>query len=165
MAIELYKFNERYSKNGSHSATMSTSDGGSLTARQAVLDANATFYWAFEQRNLEVMEAVWSHGTDTTCIHPGRKAIRGWESIRSAWATIFRNTRYLEVEPEILQLEVTGSIAYVVLIETVLQVTGGRQAKAQSMATNIFECMGQRWYLVHHHGSPVMGWGDSRKKG
>jgi hypothetical protein len=26
------------------------------------------------------------------------------------------------------------------------------------MATNIFEYMGGKWYLIHHHGSPIMKW-------
>lgn len=102
------------------------------------------------------MSALWSHGTDSLCIHPGRNALRGWETIRSSWEKIFRNTRYLEIETEVLRIEISGDVAYVVLVETVLQVTGGRQAKAQSMATNIFECMAQQWYLVHHHGSPIL---------
>lgn len=126
------------------------------TPQQAVLAANQAFYRAFEKKDMEAMSALWSHGTDSLCIHPGRNALRGWETIRSSWEKIFRNTRYLEIETEVLRIEISGDVAYVVLVETVLQVTGGRQAKAQSMATNIFECMAQQWYLVHHHGSPIL---------
>ncbi|MDJ0731742.1 MAG: nuclear transport factor 2 family protein [Crocosphaera sp.] len=32
----------------------------------------------------------------------------------------------------------------------------GRRLEAQSMATNSFRKMAQKWYLVHHHGSPIM---------
>jgi ketosteroid isomerase-like protein len=44
----------------------------------------------------------------------------------------------------------------VVVLETVLQVAGGQRLQAQSIATNVFERMAERWYLVHHHGSPVV---------
>lgn len=127
-----------------------------MNPEQSVLTANAAFYRAFEKKDLEAMTVVWSQGTNSLCIHPGRDALRGWEDIRSSWDKIFRNTRYLEIETEILRVEVNGDLAYVVLVETVLQVTGNRQSKAQSLATNVFENMAQKWYLVHHHGSPLL---------
>ena len=124
---------------------------------RAILEANQAFYRAFEKKDLEAMSAIWSQGTGSLCIHPGRNALRGWDSIRSSWEKIFRNTNYLEIETEILTIETNGNLAYVVLLENVLQVTGGRRSQAQSMATNIFELMAQKWYLVHHHGSPLIG--------
>ena len=128
-----------------------------MSPEQSVTTINEAFYRAFEKKDLEAMTAVWSQGVNSLCIHPGRSAIRGWDSIRSSWEAIFRNTSYLEIETDIVRVEVNGDLAYVVLTETVLQVTGRRQSKAQSVATNVFERMGQKWYLVHHHGSPLLG--------
>jgi len=102
------------------------------------------------------MSAVWSQGTGSLCIHPGRNVLRGWKEIRSSWEMIFKNTKYIEIEIDILVTEVRNNIAYVVLVENLLQVSSGRRVRAQSMATNIFELMAQKWYLVHHHGSPLM---------
>lgn len=102
------------------------------------------------------MSAVWSKGTGSLCIHPGRKALRGWEEIRDSWEKIFRATKYLEIDTDQISTEVSGNIAYVVLIENLLQIGGNQKIKAQSMATNIFEYMGGKWYLIHHHGSPIM---------
>jgi ketosteroid isomerase-like protein len=127
-----------------------------MSDEQAVLEVNEAFYRAFEKKDVETMSELWSQGSASLCIHPGRDALRGWERIRTSWIQIFRNTSYLEIELEIVSTEVNGDVAYVVLIENVLQVAGGRQVKARSMATNIFERMAQRWYLVHHHGSPLM---------
>jgi len=100
------------------------------------------------------MSVVWSHRNSSLCIHPGRKVLRGWKEIRSSWETIFRNTKYLEIETEIIATEVCNNIAYVVLMEKCK--SGGRRVQAQSMVTNIFELLAQKWYLVHHHGSPLM---------
>jgi hypothetical protein len=47
-------------------------------------------------------------------------------------------------------------LAYVVLVEEVMQVLGRRKVQAESMATNIFIRMANQWYLIHHHGSPIM---------
>jgi ketosteroid isomerase-like protein len=127
-----------------------------MNSEQAVLAANETFYQAFREKDMEAMAGVWSQGTGSLCIHPGRNALRGWDAVRSSWERIFRNTSHLEIDIEILQTEISGNLAYVILIENVLQDSGGRRVKALSIATNIFECMAQKWYLVHHHGSPIM---------
>ena len=124
--------------------------------RSEVLAANQAFYRAFEKKDIEAMSAVWSQGTGSLCIHPGRNVLRGWKEIRASWELIFKNTNYIEIDTDIIATEVRENIAYVVLVENVLQVSGGRKAKAQSMATNIFELMAQKWYLVNHHGSPIM---------
>jgi ketosteroid isomerase-like protein len=124
--------------------------------RTEVLAANEAFYRAFEKKDIEAMSGVWSQGTGSLCIHPGRNALRGWKEIRASWEQIFRNTKYIEIETEIISTEVRDNIAYVIVIENLLQVIGGRRLQAQSMATNIFERMASSWYLVHHHGSPIM---------
>ena len=103
------------------------------------------------------MEAVCSKGVGSLCIHPGRKALTGWDTIRPSWLQIFKATRYLEIDLDVISVEVSGTIAYVVLTENVMQVAGNRRLEAKSMATNMFEYMGGQWYLVHHHGSPIMG--------
>ena len=121
-----------------------------------VLAANETFYRAFEKKDIEAMSAVWSQGTGSRCIHPGRSVIQGWKDIRYSWEQIFKKTNYLEIEIEIISIELRDTIAYVILMEKVLQVIGGRRIKAESIATNIFERMASSWYMVHHHGSPIM---------
>lgn len=124
--------------------------------RTQIISANESFYRAFEKKDIEGMSAVWSQGTGSLCIHPGRNVLRGWKEIRSSWELIFRNTQYVEIEIDNLTLEIRDNTAYVVLVENLLQVSGGRRVQAQSVATNIFERMASKWYLVHHHGSPLM---------
>jgi ketosteroid isomerase-like protein len=124
--------------------------------RSEVLAANEAFYRAFEKKDIEAMSVVWSQGTGSLCIHPGRNVLRGWKEIRYSWEQIFKNTKYIEIDTEIISTEVRDTIAYVILIEKLFQVSGGRSVQAQSMATNIFERMASSWYLVHHHGSPIM---------
>lgn len=122
----------------------------------AIREANQTFYRAFEKKDIEAMEAVCSKGIGSLCIHPGRQAIKGWDAIRTSWLQIFKATRYLEIDLDVMSVEVSGDLAYVVLVEHIMQVSGNRRVEAKSMATNTFERMGGQWYLVHHHGSPIM---------
>jgi ketosteroid isomerase-like protein len=124
--------------------------------RSEILAVNEAFYRAFEKKDIEAMDAVWSQGTGSLCVHPGWNVLRGWKDIRSSWVNIFKNTAYVEIDAEIITTEVRDRIAYIVLVENVLQITNGRRLQAQSIATNMFELLGERWYLVHHHASPVM---------
>ncbi len=82
--------------------------------------------------------------------------IVGWDKIQASWSSIFNNTDLLEIDIEVIKVEIDQSIAYVVVREMVLQSSRGRKAKALSIATNIFQKMAQKWYLVSHHGSPIM---------
>ena len=121
-----------------------------------VLAANAAFYRAFEKKDIEAMSVVWSQGTGSLCIHPGWNVLQGWKQVRTSWEQIFKNTAYIEINTDIITTEVRDNIACIVLVENVLQVIEGRRIQAQSMATNVFELLGGKWYLIHHHGSPIM---------
>jgi uncharacterized protein (TIGR02246 family) len=127
-----------------------------MSDAQIVEAANKAFYRAFEKKDLEAMGAVWSKGTASLCIHPGREVTRGWEEIQKSWEQIFHATQYLEIDLNIISVEVSGDMAYVVLVENVMQVVGRRRLQAESMATNIFMRMANQWYLIHHHGSPLI---------
>lgn len=124
--------------------------------KTAVLAVNEAFYRAFEKKDIQSLSQLWWQGSGSSCIHPGGKMLKGWEKIENSWRAIFQNTSYLEIDTEIMTTEVGNDVAYVVLLETVLQSSRRQTVKAQSIATNGFVKMAQKWYLVHHHGSPIM---------
>jgi len=128
----------------------------SLADRKAVLATNQAFYDAFSQRDIGSMSSLWWQGSTSLCVHPGGRIIIGWESIRTSWESIFNNTNSLEIDFEVIKLETDRSLAYIAVREIVLQSSRGRKFKAESSATNIFQKMAQKWYLVNHHGSPIM---------
>ena len=124
--------------------------------KEAVLAANQGFYDAFSNKDSQVMTSLWWQGSTSSCIHPGGRVILGWEDIRASWEAIFRNTDSLEIDIEVVKAEIDRALAYIVVSETVLQSSRGRKMKAQSIATNVFQKMAQKWYLVQHHGSPII---------
>ncbi len=124
--------------------------------KETVLATNEAFYRAFSNRDLRSMTLLWWQGSTSLCIHPGGRVLTGWETIRASWESIFRNTNSLEIDIEIIKVEIDQALAYVLVREIVLQSSRGRKVKAPSIATNIFQKMAQKWYLVHHHGSPIM---------
>lgn len=127
-----------------------------LSDKDIVLAANQAFYDAFSKRDIKSMNLLWWQGTTSLCVHPGGEVLIGWETIRASWESIFKNTNSLEIDIEVIKIEIDRALAHVVVRETVLQSSRGRSLKAQSIATNIFQKMAQKWYLVHHHGSPIM---------
>ncbi|BAZ70409.1 MAG: nuclear transport factor 2 family protein [Pelatocladus maniniholoensis HA4357-MV3] len=127
-----------------------------MTNNSEILAVNDAFYRAFEKKDIEAMSAVWSQGTGSVCIHPGWNILRGWKAISTSWEKIFKNTPYIEINTEIITVEFRDHLAYIVLVENVMQVINGRKIEARSLATNIFEFLGGKWYLTHHHASPIM---------
>jgi ketosteroid isomerase-like protein len=123
---------------------------------EAVEAANQAFYDAFSSKDLRGMNLLWWQGSTSLCVHPGGRVLFGWEEIRDSWESIFDNTDSFEIDIEVLKVEIDQAVAYVVVREMVLQSSRGRKVKAPSIATNIFQKMAQKWYLVHHHGSPIM---------
>ncbi len=124
--------------------------------KETVLASNQAFYNAFSDRDLSRMSSLWWQGSTSLCVHPGGRVIVGWDEIRASWESIFKNTNSLEIDLEIIKAEVDQSLAYVVVREIVLQSSRGRKLKAESTATNIFQKMAQKWYVVSHHGSPII---------
>lgn len=124
--------------------------------KEAVSAANEAFYRAFSSKDIRGMNLLWWQGSTSLCVHPGGKVLTGWEEIQASWESIFKNTDSFEIDIEVVKVEIDSNLAYVVVREMVLQSLRGRKMKALSMATNIFQKMAQKWYLVHHHGSPIM---------
>ncbi|AFY56972.1 protein with protein kinase II-like association domain [Rivularia sp. PCC 7116] len=125
--------------------------------RSEILAANEAFYRAFEKKDINAMSEIWSQGTGVLCVHPGWNILRSWKQVYNSWVKIFQNTPYIEINTDVISIEIRENIAYVVLVENVMQVIKGSRMEAQSLATNVFELLGGKWYLVHHHASPVMG--------
>lgn len=104
---------------------------------EAVSAANEAFYRAFSSKDLRGMNLLWWQGSTSLCVHPGGKALVGWEEIRASWEAIFKNTDSFEIDLEVVKIEIDSNLAYVVVRETVLQSSRGRKMKALSMATNL----------------------------
>lgn len=60
-----------------------------MDAKDRVLKQNARFYEAFEQKDLGVLDAVWSHEDYVKCVHPGWRVLVGWRNVCEIWASIY----------------------------------------------------------------------------
>ena len=117
------------------------------TSAGDVLAANEAFYAAFNQKDAEQMERVWSSKEDITCIHPGWNLLRGREEVLESWRGILANPSQARIVVGGASVTLLGGLALVLCRELV----GG----SPLAATNIFMREGDGWKLLHHHSGPV----------
>jgi ketosteroid isomerase-like protein len=127
-----------------------------VTEKESITEANQRFYRAFETLDIEQMRAVWDEEYDVTCVHPGWPLIQGRGEVLQSWANIFTNTMVMQFTITEASVVVEGDWAGVVCTEGLRSVVDGRVNEGKIEATNVFRRRGERWLLVHHHGSPVM---------
>ena len=126
----------------------------------AVVAANAELYAAFEEGDVERMEAVWDDGDDVVCVHPGWPMLRGRARVLRSWSVIMANTNYIQVFLTSVDAVIDADTAVVTCEENILTAVadpdGALSQSAKVVSTNIFRRRGGSWRLWLHHGSPVL---------
>jgi ketosteroid isomerase-like protein len=117
-----------------------------------VLAANAAFYEAFAERDVEAMEAIWSPRTEVACIHPGWEGISGRNGVMASWRSILQGPGAPAIVCAQERAYVFGDVAFVVCVETI--------PNGELMATNVFVREQGRWRMVHHHAGPIAAGAD-----
>lgn len=127
-----------------------------MSERDAVLNANRAFYDAFQSLDAEKMEKVWARDPSIICIHPGWRKLSGWGPIMASWERIFENVFEMKFELGETNVTISGDLAVVVVEENLTQRGYDGISRSQVIATNVFERIGDVWFMVMHHGSPVI---------
>ncbi|ACZ00030.1 MULTISPECIES: nuclear transport factor 2 family protein [Thermomonospora] len=136
-----------------------------------VEEANAEFYAAFENGDLDRMSAVWADGPYAAavgCVHPGWPLLRGREEVLRSWALIMANTPYIQFVLTGVRTEIFGDQALVTCEENIITADDGAGgsvlAGGSVVATNLFLRVDGQWRLLHHHGSPVLSQGEDEEQ-
>ncbi|HTW87716.1 MAG TPA: nuclear transport factor 2 family protein [Candidatus Binataceae bacterium] len=127
-----------------------------MSDRDALIEANRAFYRAFESLDSEKMESVWLKDPRIICIHPGWPELAGWGPIMNSWERIFENVFEMKFEIRVVDARVNDGLGFVVVEETLTQRGYEGVVKARVLSTNVFERAGTQWWMVLHHGSPIM---------
>jgi ketosteroid isomerase-like protein len=127
-----------------------------MSERDLVIEANRAFYRAFESLDLEQMERIWLRDPKIVCIHPGWRMLNGWGPIMTSWERIFDGAFEMKFEVREAEVIVSADLAVVVTEENLTQRGYDGVSRSQVLATNVYERAGQKWWLVLHHGSPVI---------
>lgn len=126
-----------------------------MSDEEAVLAANHAFYRAFESLDVERMGTLWLRAPHITCVHPGWGALVGWGPVMDGWTRIFDGTLGMKFTLAGVEVTARGDVAWVVLAENVESHHRDGKVTGVVQATNVFERRDGRWWMVHHHGSPV----------
>jgi len=122
---------------------------------QEVIEANASFYRAFETLKIEAMEQLWAKDADIQCGHPGWRILRGWGPVMESWKRIFENTPSMKFTLTDVKVEVRGELAWVTLYENLNSTIEGQNYSAAILTTNMFQKTSEGWRMILHHGSSV----------
>ena len=112
-----------------------------------VLAANEAFYRAFNQRDMDLMSALWADTNDVTCIHPGWNALERRERVLDSWRAILGNPGQPRIVTGGATVTFRDNVAIVLCRELV--------AGSPLIATNVFVQEGEGWKLLHHQSGPV----------
>lgn len=112
-----------------------------------VLAANEAFYRAFNERDIEAMDELWSRESPVWCVHPGWDPLSGRDTVMQSWRAILGNP---------LQTKIVAGGASVLTRGDMALVSCRELAAGNPLAaTNVFVHEGEGWKLVQHHSSPV----------
>lgn len=121
----------------------------------AVREANAGFYKAFESLDVSQMAEVWLRADHVRCVHPGGELLLGYDAVVRSWEEIFSNTLHIRFDLTNISVHRLGEAAWVTLLETVQVSAHTGSSRGVMITTNIFERDGGLWRLVHHHAAPA----------
>jgi len=132
-----------------------------MTGEQdAVVAANAELYAAFEEGDVDRMEAIWDVAEDVCCVHPGWPLLRGRSRVLRSWSVIMANTNYIQFFLTGVHAVVDDDVAVVTCEENILTAVadpdGTLSQSAKVVSTNVFRRRDGDWRLWLHHGSPVL---------
>jgi hypothetical protein len=130
-------------RKGSRVAKPGTSD----ERTEAVLAANRSFYRAFRDRDMEVMERLWAETVDLVCVHPGWEALTRRKEVIESWRGILESPDSPPIRCQDESVRFVADTAIVVCIEMI----GDRAL----VATNLFLNENGTWRLALHHATPT----------
>ena len=123
--------------------------------RISVEEANTAFYRALESGILERMDDVWAHDDWVRCVHPGWSLLTGWNRVRESWEMIFESGQKLRATPSDVWVHMDGDFAWVTCTENITVFNESSFDSRLATATNLFNLRDGRWFMVHHHASPI----------
>lgn len=116
------------------------------------MQVEESFYKAFRNRDLDLMQQVWDQSDDVICIHPSSPRIYSFDLIIASWQQIFSAPQATNIDTaeQVYKLDETIAIHYV---KENLSVNN--QSVGSVYATNIYHQTSAGWKMIAHHASPA----------
>lgn len=114
-------------------------------------EAEAAFYTAFRDLDIDGMRQVWLASEGTSCIHPGGDLLQGIEAILASWTSIFGDNQPPHVDHRLIQASANGNLAVHTVEESIRSHDG--ETHAVVLATNVYGMVEGGWRMLAHHAS------------
>jgi ketosteroid isomerase-like protein len=114
--------------------------------------AEAQFYEALREGDLDALLAVWSDDDEVYCVHPGGERLCGPAAVRAAFETMLSQGGLPVQAQQVRRLVGVGQAVHSVLERIALP---GDKGPAWVVATNVYVQTPQGWRMVAHHASPA----------
>lgn len=117
--------------------------------------AEAAFYAALEQADVDAMMAVWAMDEDIACVHPMGPRLTGRHAVAEGWRRIFRGGPSMRFRASDVRMHQSDGLSVHTMHENIL--LPGREAEGESLviATNVYRLTDRGWRLILHHASPA----------
>ena len=115
-------------------------------------DAEAAFYRAFAQADLNGMTAVWADAPDIVCVHPMGESPGGRQAVLASWRSVLGSGYTLEFKFSELHWIESSELVLHTLYEHIL-IVGSSKRPAPLLATNGYRWLDGSWRMVLHHAS------------
>lgn len=119
-------------------------------------EAEAAFYKAFQDSNIEAMMTVWSSDEDIICIHPNSPRLQGRALIQESWQQIFASAADVRFEIADAQY-IQDALLSIHIVHEYIYPNGDRRRRPPVIATNVYQLTNNGWRMILHHGSPSPG--------
>lgn len=123
---------------------------------ETAAQAEAAFYAAFENGDLEAMADIWSQSDDIVCIHPRGPQLRGRDEVMQSWQDILVHAGGFRVSVQLLHDYSDQDTSVRFVNETLFNENDPSQP-ITVLATNAYRRTDSGWRIVLHHASPAPG--------
>lgn len=118
--------------------------------------ANEAFYSALRSGDSQSMANVWLRADTVSVALPPTGLAVGYDQVLDAWRQAFVSGRPTDIDIDILSVEIRPNLAWMVCKQQVEAVRGKNVIGGMRIATNVFQKARGKWFMVHHHASPVV---------
>lgn len=125
-----------------------------MSVENEIRSASEQFYSALNRMakgEAGTMNAVWSHCTGATALHPIGGRDVGWDQIGGSFERVAGIASGGDIKLKDQLIQVSGDMAYEVGTETGTLTLGGLKASIEHRVTNIYRREAGAWKVVHHH--------------
>ncbi|KAJ3671196.1 hypothetical protein LUZ60_008622 [Juncus effusus] len=124
-------------------------------ATRAIINTNAEFYNIIRERDLPLMGRFWLNADYVKCTHASGELFSGYNAVMDSWGLAFNwgqgEEQGVDFQIQEVRARLVSDMAWLTFKAFCDNVDSG-----PFHVTNVYEWHNERWFMVHHHSSPML---------